>query len=85
MKIVMDQQQYQELETLIDIFDGMFFDGEDVQCFRFLKNLVDNQLDVADVKKEEKERMKKQLKEALDWLASLNVRIKCKDEFISCF
>ena len=30
MKIVMDEQQYQELEDLIGIFDGMFFDDEEV-------------------------------------------------------
>ena len=38
MKIIMDEQQYQELEDLIGIFDGMFFDDEEVQCFKFIKD-----------------------------------------------
>ena len=32
MKLVVDEQQYQELEELIEIFKGMFFDKEEVQC-----------------------------------------------------
>ena len=35
MRIIMDKQQYQELEDLIEIFKGMSFDKEEVQCFSF--------------------------------------------------
>ena len=85
MKIVMDEQQYQELETLIGIFDGMFFDEEEVQCFCFIKEIVDNEYDTNSIQKERKKQMKKQMIEAFEWLECLNVNIIFKDEFLSCF
>ena len=50
MKIVMDEQQYQELEDLIGIFDRMFFDDEEVQCFKFIKDIVDREFDTDYIK-----------------------------------
>ena len=85
MKIVMDEQQYQELEDLIGIFDGMFFDDEEVQCFKFIKDIVDSEFDTDYIKKERKELVGKQLNESFDWLEILNVNIKNKDKFLSCF
>lgn len=35
MKIVMDEQQYQELENLIGIFDGMFLMRKKCNVFIF--------------------------------------------------
>lgn len=52
MKIVMDEQQYQELENLIGIFDGMFLDEEEVQCFYFLKEIVDKEYDINNMETE---------------------------------
>ena len=85
MKIVMDEQQYQELEDLIGIFDGMFFDDEEVQCFKFIKDIVDREFDTDYINKERKELMGKQLNESFEWLESLNVNIKNKDKFLYCF
>ena len=85
MKIVMDEQQYQELEDLIGIFDGMFFDDEEVQCFKFIKDIVDREFDTDHINKERKELVGKQLHESFEWLESLNINIKNKDKFLSCF
>ncbi len=85
MKIVMDEQQYQELEDLIDIFDGMFFDDVEVQCFKFIKEIVNSEFDTDYIKKEKKELLEKQLHESFEWLESLNVNIKNKDKLLSCF
>ena len=85
MKIVMDEQQYQELEDLIDIFDGMFFDDVEVQCFKFIKEIVNIEFDTDYIKKEKKELLEKQLHESFEWLESLNVNIKNKDKLLSCF
>ena len=82
MKIVMDEQQYQELEDLIGIFDGMFFDDEEVQCFKFIKDIVDSEFDTDYIKKERKELVGKQLNESFEWLESLNVNIKKQRWFI---
>ena len=57
MKLVMDEQQYQELEDLIEIFKGMFFDKEEVQCFSFIKDIVDREYDTNDIPKEKKEKI----------------------------
>lgn len=85
MKIVMDGQQYQELEDLIDIFEGMFFDGQEVQCFTFIKEIADRKYDTNNIPKEKKEKMQKQLMEAFDWVESLNGRIEYKNIFLSYF
>ena len=85
MKIVMDDQQYQELETLVDIFDEMFFDEEEVRCFCFIKEIVDNGYDINNIQKERKEQMQKQMIEAFEWLECLNVNLIFKNKFLSCF
>ena len=54
MRIIMDKQQYQELEDLIEIFKGMSFDKEEVQCFSFIKDIVDREYDTNDILKEKK-------------------------------
>ncbi len=83
MKIVMDEQQYQELEDLIGIFDGMFFDDEEVQCFKFIKDIVDREFDTDHINKERKELVGKQLHESFEWLESLNINIKNKPELFT--
>lgn len=85
MKIVMDEQQYQELKHQIGIFDGMFFDEEEVQCFYFLKEIVDNEYDINNMETERKKQMRRQLMEAFEWLESLNVKIKFKEKFLIYF
>ena len=83
MRIIMDKQQYQELEDLIEIFKGMSFDKEEVQCFAFIKDIVDREYDTNDILKEKKEKMYIQLIETFEWLESLNVRIEYKNMFLS--
>lgn len=83
MKIQLDDHGYQELETLIDIFNGMYFDDDEVQCFRIIKQIVDDNDDTDDIDKEEKEKIRYQLEEAYKWLESLNVDVK--DNYLSYF
>ena len=52
----MDEQQYQELQDLIDIFKGMVFDEEEVQCFSFIKDIVDEKYDINNIPREKKRR-----------------------------
>lgn len=85
MKIVMNEIQYKELEDLVEIFDGMFFEEDEMQCFDFIKRIVDNAVDTENINKETKKKIKKQLNEAFEWLGGLNVNIKYKDKLISYF
>ncbi|MCI8973844.1 MAG: hypothetical protein HFH79_09685 [Lachnospiraceae bacterium] len=85
MKLVVDEQQYQELEELIEIFKGMFFDKEEVQCFSFIKDIVDREYDTNDISKEKKEKIYIQLIEAFEWVESLNGKIEYKNMFLSYF
>lgn len=85
MKVVMDKQQCQALACLIDIFDNMFFDDEEVQCFRFIKEIKDNGIDINSIDKDIREQMKGQLIEAFQWLDELNVNIEYKDDFFAFF
>ena len=61
----------------------MSFDKEEVQCFSFIKDIVDREYDTNDILKEKKEKMYIQLIEAFEWLESLNVRIEFKKMFLS--
>ena len=81
----MDEQQYQELDDLIDIFKDMFFDKEEVQCFSFIKEIVDSRYDTDYIPKEKKEKMQIQLIEAFEWIESLNGNVEYKNVFLSCF
>lgn len=63
----------------------MFFDEEEVQCFYFLKEIVDNEYDINNMETERKKQMRRQLMEAFEWLESLNVKIKFKDKFLTYF
>ena len=81
----MDEQQYQELEYLIEIFKGMFFDNEEVQCFSFIKDIVDREYDTNDIPEEKKEKIYIQLIEAFEWVESLNGKIEYKNMFLSYF
>lgn len=84
MKIVLNEQQYQELEILIDIFDGMLFDGKEVVCFVSLKELIDQGSDIESLEEEKRMLIKEQLLESFEWLTSLNVDIKIKDILLKC-
>ena len=81
----MDEQQYKELQDLIDIFKGMVFDEEEVQCFSFIKDIVDEKYDINNIPREKKEEMHIQLLEAFEWVESLNGEIKYKNIFLSYF
>lgn len=88
MKIVMHQPQYEELNDLVDIFEGCFFDGEAVQCFDFIKELVDKGHDTEDIPEEVREKMRVQMTEAFEWIEGLikgaSVKIEYKEKFLSC-
>lgn len=85
MKSVMNEQQQEELENLIDIFDNMYFDGEKVQCFQLIKELSEGECDMGHITMEEKAKMQIQLIEAFEWLESLHARVEFKDEYLSYF
>ena len=65
------------------LFRSMSFDKEEVQCFSFIKDIVDREYDTNDILREKKEKMYIQLIEAFEWLESLNVRIEYKNMFLS--
>ena len=85
MKIIMDEEQYEELEALVDMFDGMFSNNEEVECFNFMKKIVDQGIDTDLIEKERKERMKKQLIESFEFLDALNGYTEYKDKYFSFF
>ncbi len=83
MKIELNNDEYKELENLIEIFEDMYIDGELIDCFSIIQDLVKNKKDIkemVDIK-----RIKKQLIESLCWLEGFNVSIKYKDKYLSFF
>ncbi|MDE7268699.1 MAG: hypothetical protein K2N89_14670 [Lachnospiraceae bacterium] len=94
MKIVMDKKQYEELEDLVEFFEGAFLTGdglinEEVNCFEFIKKIVDSGDDTDNIPKEEQEKMQKQMIEVFDWIENIikgiHVKIEYKDQFLSYF
>ncbi len=83
MKIELNNDEYKELEDLIKIFEDMYIDGELIDCFSIIQDLVKNKKDIkemVDIK-----RIKNQLIESLCWLEGFNVSIKYKDKYLSFF
>ncbi|MFG6367570.1 MAG: hypothetical protein K1W16_03940 [Lachnospiraceae bacterium] len=86
MKIIIDKQQYEELEELAYIFEIVRFSEEEkVQCFDFMKEIVDSGYDIKNIPKEVKEKMRIQMIDAFEWIESLPFKVKYKDEFLSYF
>ena len=86
----MDEQQYEELEDLVQIFESgcLSSDGEnyeEVQCFDLIKEIVDNGDDTKNIPKKVKEKMQRQMIDAFEWIESLNAKAEYKDKFLSYF
>ncbi len=49
---IMDDQQYEELEDLVYIFKIVrFLEEEKVQCFNFIKEIIDSEYDTKNISK----------------------------------
>lgn len=82
----MDEQQYEELEDLVYIFEIVRFSEEEkVQCFDFIKEIIDSEYDTKNIPKKVKEKMRIQMIDAFEWIESLHIKVKYKDKFLSYF
>ncbi len=83
---ITDDQQYEELEDLVYIFKTVrFLEEEKVQCFNFIKEIIDSEYDTKNISKKVKEKMRIQMIEAFEWIESLHIKPKYKDKFLSYF
>ena len=73
---------YQSLEDLVEIFSDCSVEGEDIQCFDIMKNIVDGKWLIGNMDEELKIRMQKQLRASLEWLRSLGIETKYQQEFM---
>lgn len=73
---------YQSLEDLVEIFSDYSVEGEGIQCFDIMKNIVDGKLLIGNMDEELKIRMQKQLRASLEWLRSLGIETKYQQEFM---
>lgn len=85
MKIELSAEEYQELEGLVEGFEGMFFNEEEVKCFEIIKKIVDERGDIDSLEEDIKKKLKWQLKESFEWLESFNVYIICKEKILKSF
>ena len=82
MKISLDTNERSELDSLIEIFNDVLINGEEVSCFNLIKKMVENDVEIDPI---QRKKMLDQLKGCFDWLDSLNVKISCKEKLIACF
>ena len=85
MKIVMNKEMKEELDDLLDIFDGCFVNNEEVKCFKLIKKISDEGIDLESISKEAKGAVYKQLRESFNWLKEFNVRSNYSEKFLSYF
>ena len=85
MKIVMGEEQYEELKDLVGIFDCMYFNDDKVECFDLIKEITDHGGDTDEIEKEKKKRMNIQVIESFEFIEALNGYSNYKDQFLSYF
>ncbi len=76
----MDKKIYAELLDLVDIHKNCISDGEEIFCFELIKEIVDGKIVKEEISKSKKVMAQKQLSESWEWLESLGVTIKYKNE-----
>ena len=90
MKIEFEGESLEELEDLVEIFYGSSYmtdKGEQrpVQCFEVLEELKKSGGDTEDLDEELRAQLREDMVVALEFMQHMNVKIKEKEFYLSCF
>lgn len=78
----MNTEFYEELEDLVDIHDGCTANGEEIFCFKLIKEILDGNILKTDLHEKQKRLAQKQLIESLEWFQSIGVTVEYKEELM---
>ena len=81
----MNQEMYEEVSALVGIFDGCTVDGEDVWCFKLIKDIIDGKVLIETISEDRKKLAQKQINDSFEWLERLgpNIKIRFKEEILA--
>ena len=81
----MNQEMYEEVMDLVGIFDGCTVDGEDVWCFKLIKDIIDGKVLIETISENRKKLAQMQINDSFEWLESLgpNIVIRFKEEILA--
>lgn len=73
MMLYLSDEEKIELDCLIDIFSDYYVDGQNILCFEKIKELMESNIDLENIKPVSITNLKWQLNEAYEFLYSLCV------------
>lgn len=76
----MNAEFYEELKNLVDIHENCTANGEEIFCFKLIKEIVDGKVAKVDISEERRILAQKQLVESLEWFRIIGVTIKYQEE-----
>ena len=79
----MNQEMYEAVIDLIEIFDDCTVNGEDVWCFKLIKDIIDGEVLIETISENRRKLAQMQINDSLEWLQSLGVTIKFKEEILA--
>lgn len=79
----MNQEMYEAVIDLIEIFDDCTVNGEDVWCFKLIKDIIDGKVLIETISENRRKLAQMQINDSLEWLQSLGVTIKFKEEILA--
>lgn len=78
----MNKELYEAVVDLTEIFDNCTVNGEEVWCFKLIKNIIDGKTLIETVSENRKNLAQMQINDSLEWIQSLGVTIKFKEEIL---
>ena len=79
----MNQEMYEAVIDLIEIFDDCTVNGEDVWCFKLIKDIVDGKVLIETISENRRKLAQMQINDSFEWIQSLGVTIKFKEEILA--
>ena len=79
----MNQEMYEAVIDLIEIFDDCTVNGEDVWCFKLIKDIIDGKVLIETISENRRKLAQMQINDSLEWIQSLGVTIKFKEEILA--
>ena len=79
----MEQEIYEAVMDLIEIFDNCTVNGEEVWCFKLIKDRIDCKVLIETINENKKMLAQIQINDSFEWIQSLGVTIKFKEEILA--
>jgi len=73
---------YEQLRDLVDIHDNCIANGEEIFCFKLIKEIVDGKLSKEDLSEERRLLAQKQLVESFEWFHIIGVTIDYQEDLM---